>query len=459
MSCKSFTFYSYKGGSGRTTTLINTTKHLIGALGASSTAPILIVDMDLESAGLTYYFEMEKKFSGLFSDGIHACKFLKFYSTYQKNLLGGAKNFLGKNFDFLLDDLKKNFSAYEIEELFTPDMKLRETEMSIFAKIVSCWAQKRFIDVEKEDALEREEEIKKQRINETYGEKFLKALLDKLTIVQKDNALSDTEKSKKKIEIISEELPASSIVDVSHFFEEEKGTVKFLGVYPSDDEEQVVSNKSLMALRILCNELTKNNYKAVIFDSGAGTQSSAHALHQVSHVVACCMRPSSQFLKGTRLQLSNYEKTILQTAQNLKKGENTKSIIIFPTAVPEEDGDTSALKAMSFSEIKRLAKDFESIVDNTFCSNETCLNEVKLFKWREQILGINDVERTLKDFDKILERLDGQAKTELEKEKKELKVLAEKYSSYKTMPENGKRAYETYKRLAERLVENAKEKI
>ena len=46
-----YTFYSYKGGSGRTTTLLNTTKHLIDKMGASPQKPILLVDSDLESAG------------------------------------------------------------------------------------------------------------------------------------------------------------------------------------------------------------------------------------------------------------------------------------------------------------------------------------------------------------------------------------------------------------------------
>ena len=68
---KCYTFYSYKGGSGRSTTSINTVKHLIDELGACKDHPILLVDSDLESAGLTYFFECEKKFTGRMPFPLH----------------------------------------------------------------------------------------------------------------------------------------------------------------------------------------------------------------------------------------------------------------------------------------------------------------------------------------------------------------------------------------------------
>ena len=71
---KCYTFYSYKGGSGRSTTAVNTVKHLIGELGANKDHPILIVDADLESAGLTYFFGCEYKFTDWFTDSIHTTK-------------------------------------------------------------------------------------------------------------------------------------------------------------------------------------------------------------------------------------------------------------------------------------------------------------------------------------------------------------------------------------------------
>lgn len=56
---KSITFFSYKGGAGRTSALVN----LIPVLGdedhlcASAQNPIILVDMDIDSAGLTYLLD------------------------------------------------------------------------------------------------------------------------------------------------------------------------------------------------------------------------------------------------------------------------------------------------------------------------------------------------------------------------------------------------------------------
>ena len=85
MKTKCFSFYSYKGGSGRTTTLVNVTKHLAQKLDASKNAPILLVDADLESAGLTYFFNCETKFSGKFNCTLHAEQFL----NHPKDVVNG----------------------------------------------------------------------------------------------------------------------------------------------------------------------------------------------------------------------------------------------------------------------------------------------------------------------------------------------------------------------------------
>jgi cellulose biosynthesis protein BcsQ len=50
---QTITFYSYKGGSCRSVTAINVLPFLVQALNATPKAPILVVDMDLDSAGIT----------------------------------------------------------------------------------------------------------------------------------------------------------------------------------------------------------------------------------------------------------------------------------------------------------------------------------------------------------------------------------------------------------------------
>lgn len=56
------TFFSYKGGSGRSTTCMNTLPFLAEELGACRNRPILLLDMDIESAGMTYLLGQEQVF-------------------------------------------------------------------------------------------------------------------------------------------------------------------------------------------------------------------------------------------------------------------------------------------------------------------------------------------------------------------------------------------------------------
>lgn len=60
------TFFSYKGGAGRSTTCLNTLPLLAEASGANTNAPILLLDMDIESAGMTYLLGMQDVFRNQF---------------------------------------------------------------------------------------------------------------------------------------------------------------------------------------------------------------------------------------------------------------------------------------------------------------------------------------------------------------------------------------------------------
>jgi len=69
METKTITFFSYKGGAGRSSTALNTLPYLVDALYANKDAPVLVLDMDLDSAGMTYlldehrYFQNEDNYS------------------------------------------------------------------------------------------------------------------------------------------------------------------------------------------------------------------------------------------------------------------------------------------------------------------------------------------------------------------------------------------------------------
>ena len=99
--------------------------------------------------------------------------------------------------------------------------------------------------------------------------------------------------------------------------------------------------------------------------------------------------------------------------------------------------DYQALREESFGSIRLnlLAKKNQELVDDTFCTPDTALNEIELFKWREQILGVPEV-RAMSG--KVAE-------------------LTEDFSTEAGIArhEDAAQAYRVYRRLAERLVENS----
>ncbi len=63
---KTITFYSYKGGAGRSSTTLNTLPYLVQTMNATAKNPILVLDMDLDSAGMTYLLGLDAHFKSHF---------------------------------------------------------------------------------------------------------------------------------------------------------------------------------------------------------------------------------------------------------------------------------------------------------------------------------------------------------------------------------------------------------
>ena len=402
-----YTFYSYKGGSGRTTTLLNTTKHLLDQLQASPEKPLLLVDADLESAGLTYYFDSADKFTDIFNGSLHTCKVLNAYDIVLDKR--GAETVFGKNTGIkkglapVIRVLAPHFKEVDLGSVLE-GVSLSSVECDILQKIADVCSSyfENPLSVDESNLV----------ICEKYG-KPLNSLIGALN------------------EKVCEFLPAYAFLDVSRFFGKEYGTVKFLGVDVSYSGEQLVANTSVAAIKKLIFTCSKNNYCAVLFDSGAGVQSSANALHKTSDAIVCCMRPSQQFISGTRLQLVTYEQLLIEKRDN-KDSKDKKMVIILPTAVPGESKETMRLQEASFEAIQKIAKDFEQVADGSFCTPENSVHEVSLFKWREQILGVKDAHELPKD----------------------VRLISDRYASLDTMPEDAKQAYEVYAKVAKRLIEN-----
>ncbi|MCL2861594.1 MAG: hypothetical protein FWE22_04190 [Firmicutes bacterium] len=80
------TFFSYKGGAGRSSTCLNTLPYLATELNASKNAPILLIDMDWKSAGMTYLLDQEKTFRSKDRDDI--IRYIKSQNTYSPKIDG-----------------------------------------------------------------------------------------------------------------------------------------------------------------------------------------------------------------------------------------------------------------------------------------------------------------------------------------------------------------------------------
>ena len=409
---KCYTFYSYKGGSGRTTTALNTVLHLAQKTNASPEHPILLVDADLESAGMTYYFDMTNKFTGLFTHSIHTTGVL---ASSKSSIFNRREE---QSQDEISEQMKDNFAQiFQLKnaaELFA-GVLLTKVERDILRTILKSH----------EAAVN---EGYKDVICMRYDLDLLVRELQKIT----ESPLTPAEKAEKKNAKVLDFLPAHTFEDVSHFFGRPYGSVKFLGVDVKHDGEQLAQNGADRQVDILVEACNGAGYSAIVFDSGAGTQSSAHAFHLVSDVLVYCMRPSYQFIKGTRTNLDNYRTILLNNREEKGKEEEQKNIILLPTAVPQA-GDNEVLGKNSFEWIARIAASHRDIIDRTFCTMEMALCEVELFKWREQILGTYDAHTLTED----------------------VRAIADRYIRYEDMPGDAKRAYNTYALLADRLIANS----
>lgn len=441
MKTKLFTFYSYKGGSGRSTTLINTAKHLAEKLKVSKEHPILLVDADLESAGLTYFFHCENRFTARIPGCIHAEDFLNRPRILLEGVLGDGV--FGEHKDFVgsCDNLAKRLSVLypniDCESIFE-GVEIRETTKQILEKII----------INAEEKIEEQDSEGEKTDNLTISSKYyladtyeLKTLLNGLYYIEESDACSVAESKRKLIENF---LPTDGMVDISGCFGLEEGAVKFIGVDVAfDGNHSRINNMDAgKNKRVIVNEFTKRGFSAILFDCGAGVQNTAHILNHLSDVIVYCMRPTHQFISGTYTQLRNYSACLMksvnkkaQIAEENGKITDQKSVILLPTAVPITTSNTNSFQKDSFERITNIASRYTAFVDSTFCSYENALREVSLFKWREIILGTQIVEK---------DNLSTESITALSL-----------YSSCDTMPEDAKKAYNTYNLLADRLIYNA----
>ena len=409
---KCYTFYSYKGGSGRSTTAMNAVYHLISELNASPTNPILLVDVDLESAGLTFYFNQEDRFMSDSALGRAA-----FDTTCV--LSGNAKprNHFQEsgNLDPIYESVVKEFERggfTNIGDLFKGVM-LTNLKWELLRRIAEAYAETQNAD----------SEISKE----------LAKIFDVSKFISRLNAIKDKDADEKR-RLILDFLPTSEYTDISRYFGKEPGTVRFLGVDTTQDKERIARGYGSEHIDNLIDACSRKNYKAIVFDSGAGTQSSADILQYMSNVVVYCMRPTVQFAKGTKTAIRTYKERI---------NKSNARVILLPTAVSQDD-EGGLLSRDCFNAIGKVAKEAD-FIDTSFCQPETSLCEVGLFKWREQILGV--------DYDPATDNKN------ISPIPADVRAVIQKYGNKETLPPDAKKAYNTYKNLAKKIVELSQENI
>ena len=136
----------------------------------------------------------------------------------------------------------------------------------------------------------------------------------------------------------------------------------------------------------------------LVIDSAVGNNLTANISNRVSDVILCCMRPTTQFVNGT--------KRYLESLEGPKDIGLRKNIIVVPNVVPQDriTLDNAIYPDYAVSNIKN---SFNSLFGGTGRRHRYCLDflsenafgipAVKSFMWREDLLYIKDADSLLPD--------------------------------------------------------------
>ncbi len=273
-------FFSYKGGAGRTSLLFNTLPFLAEKLHATEKEPIIVIDLDLDSKGLSYLVER--------TSGINAIQVLKGDNAIGFRQMG-------------------NISEHPFFSKLVPIGALAGLDPNLDRSILFVSA------------------------NTKEGAKYL---------TENGNNYDD-------------------------------------------------GNVSLSALNKICRNF---NCKALVMDSPAGNQLTAEKSLSIAHKIVLAMRITRQFRKGSEEFLKE------------KSAEFAgKEYIIVPNAVPKTDGTIFNMQNI-MSNIAMLAKnaigDSNKLNLSMLENGRAGVNEVALFKFKEESLKRESAERELTEDEK-----------------------------------------------------------
>lgn len=328
------TLYSYKGGAGRTVCAANLVGAFAKEVGASQESPLILMDLDLDSAGLTHMLESYREFEN---------------SAWNTSALIQAKFVLERGVDrdiFFNRDKKVSLLPRTVELL---------TNAGLPSEIIPSIRLRHGVSLEIENLVGRDPSMvvtelkKKNRPNE----KSIRGCLESL-------------------------VPAVGAKDISAKVGAPDGSVLFVGG-PQVGSEPIVEGDARPNLRRFINECKNRNVSAILIDSASGRQNIANLCHDLSHVMIYCTRLTYQFRVGTKLQLRYFLNK--PTKQNKKK----PAVILLPVAVPVAKlSRWDKVKKNAMDDLSGLAADIRRLTP-CYCFSEG-VPEVESFKWEEKIL-------------------------------------------------------------------------
>ncbi len=152
---------------------------------------------------------------------------------------------------------------------------------------------------------------------------------------------------------------------------------------------------------------------AVIIDSAVGNNATANISNEVADVIVCCMRPTTQFVNGTKRFLLSLEKENADGIESELKNINETDIVLVPNVIPNNELSINGAQypETAKSKIQSLFMNSDFLED---CRNNyhfdlldwDCFGipAVERFMWKEDILFTQDPQ-TLSSNDKMaLER-------------------------------------------------------
>lgn len=367
---KIISFYSYKGGAGRTTCAANFIYHYAVENGISESNPIVIIDMDVDSAGMTSFLGQSEKTNSSKWNIIDM-------------IIGNVDIKYIKNIDTFLN--------------LDVDEPLSQTLLSFFDMFI----KKKFKKLKETDVKKTIDNIKTIRIRTSLNEffedmeeqnknLFFESLFERIKI----------EKDLERIpEFLDTLLPASGLIDVSYYFNQPPQNILFLGA-KQISQEVINYDKGANVIKDIVRVLERHYKKGftIIIDSSSGRQPSSLIAIESSHIIVFCTRVTNQFSSGTDQQLNTLIPAI---------NKYSKKIFLLPVAVPAYYTKENPLygrreiaqEAIKFirekhnlkiAEKKNKIEFIDKEPDNDFFS-ANCINEVESFKWNEKIIMKKDI--------------------------------------------------------------------